>query len=285
MLAESDAYTVAEDETKPDGIGSAADRIPRQHADNAERRVGSQVGVTEPKRRETVAAFDFVMLAATVVTGVSGLLVARFTTLSTWTIVLVALGVILALAVAFTRLTETRWFYLAVAWTVIIALLASGVYIAAKGKQAQGNPIAQNPTSSLPAIRFAPAKIRDVCQVYSGTGTIPRGDDLLIFTSPAGGSYYFEGMAANQGNGTWRSPLVMAGNDPTVISAVLVPEATEKLLRAISIYSDRNTVEAQINSGQLGLVWLLTSLPDSTESIPPLVVHPPKGHSGCPAGY
>ena len=233
------------------------------------------------KRRELLTLSNFITLAATAVATVSGLLVAKF---STWTIALVALGIILALAVGFTELTSTKWFYPAASWTVIIALFVAGPYITAKGKQAQPSPSAQNPASSLPTIRLAQTSAHDVCQVYYGTGTIPQGYDLLIFTSPPGGSYYFEGMAVNQGNGTWSSPLVMAGNEPTVISPVLVRKATGSLLSAISLYSDQNAIEAKINSGKLGLVWLLTGLPESSEDIPSLTVYPPKGLSGCPAG-
>jgi hypothetical protein len=185
-----------------------------------------RAAANERAGREVLTPSNFIVMAATVVAAVSALLVARFTTLSTWTIVLVPLGLVLALEVMFTKLTKIKWFYTAASWAVIIALIVSGFYVTAKGKQAQAGARTQNLTSSLPTLRFAQAKAHDVCQVYYGTGTIPNGYDLLIFENPPGGSYYMEGLAANQGSGRWSSPLLMAGNNPTVISAVLVPAAT-----------------------------------------------------------
>jgi hypothetical protein len=115
--------------------------------------------------------------------------------------------------------------------------------------------------------------------VYYGTGTIPKGYDLLIFDSPPHGDYYLDGLAVNQRSGGWKSPLVMAGNNPTLISAVLVPTTTGTALKNIILYSRDRAVEAKIHKREVS--WLSPSLPFSEEHIPSLSVHPPKGYSGC----
>lgn len=91
-------------------------------------------------------------------------------------------------------------------------------------------------SASLPTLRFVQAKAQDVCQIYHGTGTIPAGYNLIIFENSKDTSYYMEGLAANQRGGGWDSPLVMAANDPTFFSAVLVPTATGNLLTNIFLY-------------------------------------------------
>jgi hypothetical protein len=134
--------------------------------------------------------------------------------------------------------------------------------------------------SGLSTLRFVQASAQDVCQVYYGTGTIPKGYDLLIFDSPPHGDYYLDGLAVNQRRAGWKSPLIMAGNNPTLISAVLVPATTGTSLKEVFPYSQDPTVEAKIRDHRLAL--LTRSLPFSEEHIPSLNVHPPKGNTGCP---
>jgi hypothetical protein len=83
---------------------------------------------------------NFLLVASAVLTVVIALLVARFTELNTWTIVLVSTGVLLALGVMFTRLTETKWFYPVASWAAIFALIAFGVYVADQGRQQRPPP-------------------------------------------------------------------------------------------------------------------------------------------------
>jgi protein-S-isoprenylcysteine O-methyltransferase Ste14 len=60
------------------------------------------------KEKERLTFSNFVLLAATVLTVVIAALVAVLTTVGIWTVLLVAAGCLLALAVAFTALTGMR---------------------------------------------------------------------------------------------------------------------------------------------------------------------------------
>jgi hypothetical protein len=133
----------------------------------------------------------------------------------------------------------------------------------------------------LPTLRFVQAAALHECQTYYGTGTIPSGYSLLIFDSPTlYGAYYLDGEATNQSQGGWLSPLVMTGNDPTFISAVLVPSSSASFVNGIFLTSDKPKVRAEL--GSLGLAWLSHELPPGQESIPPLKANSPLDGSGCP---
>jgi hypothetical protein len=137
--------------------------------------------------------------------------------------------------------------------------------------------------NSLPSLRFVQATALHECQNYYGTGTIPEPKyTLLIFDSPtSNGPYYLDGEAANQPQGGWQSPLVMTGNDPTWISAVLMPSSSANFVDKIFLTSIKPKFEAEL--GSLGLAWLSPVLPPGQESIPPLKVQSPLDGSGCPS--
>jgi hypothetical protein len=137
-------------------------------------------------------------------------------------------------------------------------------------------PLKPSVNNELPKLRFLQPPLQPhECEVYKGTGTIPRGYDLLIFDSPTRhGQYFFDGKAANQPSGGWQTRLVMAGNDPTWVSAVLVPSLAYKFVRSI------RPVPAEVNGKQAN--WVSLSLPSSQEAIPPVSVVPLKNGSGCP---
>ena len=224
--------------------------------------------------REVLTPANFIVVAATVVAAVSALLVARFTTLSTWTIGLVTLGLVLALAVMFTRLTKVKWFYPAAAWTVIIALIASGLYIEAKGKLVQASPRLQlaGETAAAPKLNFvlqSPATV-PWCNtlLLTTTGTVPTGDEILIFDASADSQYNvtspynYDGVAipVNRVPGEWAITPVYIGSrykqnaqgqnvlvggklvgnaDYTVaVFAVLVPDTVGQLLHGVTAYND-----------------------------------------------
>lgn len=133
---------------------------------------------------------------------------------------------------------------------------------------------------SLPTLRFVQAAGLHECQIYYGTGEIPSGYALLVFDAPPYGAYYLDGTAANQPQGGWRSPLIMTGNDPTYISAVLVPSSSARFIEGIFLTSIQPKVEAKVHS--LGLAWDTRTLPPSQEDIPSLTVNSPLDGSGCP---
>jgi hypothetical protein len=142
-------------------------------------------------------------------------------------------------------------------------------------------PTPVNPTEHMPTLRFVQAAGLHECQVYYGTGSRPRGYEILIFDSPSpNGPYYFDGEAIPQGQGGWKTPLVQTGNDPTYISAVLVAPSSADFVDGIYPTSDKPEVRAESQS--LGLTWLARKLPPGLESIPPLEVEPPLDGSACP---
>jgi len=131
-------------------------------------------------------------------------------------------------------------------------------------------------SSPLPRLRFVPVQLvqPQECEVYDGTGTIPKGYYLLIFDSPSpNGQYYWDGIAMNQKSGGWQTPVVMAGNDPTYISAILVTASVYKFVESIMPVPAKQ--DGKYNS------WISLSLPQSLQPIPSLTVLPPKNNSGC----
>lgn len=188
----------------------------------------------------------------------------------------------------------------AIAGIVILALVAARLYQALKSKKLTRwaavdlagigtlcvcitvvlasvfGPLKPSVNNELPELHFVPPPLQPhECKVYKGTGTIPKGYDLLIFDSPARyGQYYWDGRAVNQPSGGWQTPLLMAGNDPTWISAVLVLSSAYKFVGSIRPFP------IEINGKYTS--WISLSLPPSEEAIPPVTVVPLENGSGCP---
>jgi len=138
---------------------------------------------------------------------------------------------------------------------------------------------APSTVNSLPQLRFvgvAPNQPEE-CTTYLGTGSIPAGYSLLIFTSssPTGPYYLTRGVAENLQSGGWRTPLVMSGNDPTYISAVLASSSLANFAQSI------NTVKAYTQTSISNVSWLAASLPPSQETIPYVMVWPTLNGNGC----
>lgn len=190
----------------------------------------------------------------------------------------------------------------AVAGIVILALVAARLYQSLKSKKLTRwaaldlagigalcvcitvvlasvfGPLKPSLNNELLELHFVPPPLQPhECEVYKGTRTIPKGYDLLIFDSPSRhGQYYWDGRAVNQPSGGWQTPLVMAGNDPTWISAVLVPSSVYKFVRSI------RPVPIEVNGKYKYTSWISLSLPPSAEAIPPVTVVPLENGSGCP---
>jgi hypothetical protein len=188
----------------------------------------------------------------------------------------------------------------AIAGIVVLALVAARLYQAFKSKELTRwaaldlagvgtlcacitvvlasvfGPLRPSVNNELPKLRFVSPPLQPhECAVYKGIGTIPKGYDLLIFDSPArNGQYFWDGKAVNQPSGGWQTPLVMAGNDPTWISAILVPFSSYKFVRSI------RPVPTEISGKYTS--WISHSLPLSKETIAPVTVVPLENGSGCP---
>lgn len=138
------------------------------------------------------------------------------------------------------------------------------------------------PASSLQIIRFIGDRTPALCQPYQGTGTIPKGYDLLIFDKPPGGYWYLEGLAHNQPGGGWISPDIHIDSNPMFISASLVPANVGDFLKhKIILYSTKKPIENGIRHKALGLAWLSPTLPHSAEEIKPITVRPTADPGRC----
>ena len=179
---------------------------------------------------------------------------------------------------------ERRW-RLAAEFAVIATLIACVAVVASSWPAAGSRPAAgSTPTHKLPELRFNLHGSPALCQLYDGTGTIPKGYDLLIFDKPVNGKWYLEGRAQNQRSGGWRSSKkIHIDSNPMIISAALVPAATGDFLlhkvRPFSqVKSDRPKIKNRI------IWWLSKTLPPSAETIGVLTVRPPDGlHKKCPS--
>jgi len=111
------------------------------------------------------------------------------------------------------------------------------------------------------------------CQSYYGTGTIPQGDSLLIFDSPADDdwnlerplSYTFHGLANPQPHGGWviNNVEILGPSNAgahAVLFGVLEKDQDAQFVKQIAIYSKYNGSYWRSGSLPLGLGHI-TSLP------------------------
>jgi hypothetical protein len=219
------------------------------------------------------ALSEFILLAATVIGAIVAILLAAFHTLTVWTVVLVIAGFLLALAVAFTGLAETKWFYPAAAWVIVAALIISGIYIAATGTQthseSQSQALGEPPKApELSFVLTSPATV-PWCNAFDLTtkGTVPSGYEILVFDASidaqdnATSPYSYDGVAkpVSRVPGEWViSPLYVGApykqvNGQNILShgkpvsnagytvgifAVLVPDSEGRLLHAVTAYKN-----------------------------------------------
>jgi len=169
---------------------------------------------------------------------------------------------------------EHRW-RLAAELAAAMALIACVAVVAAA-------VAGRRPASSLPVLRFVTDKTPALCQPYYGTGTIPKGYDLLVFEKPADGDWYLEGLARNRPGGGWRSPSIHIDNPRMVISAALVSAAVgDYLLNKVLVFSEDVRDQGKIKARTIA--WLSRTLPPSAEDIGSFTVRPPNGILGaCP---
>jgi hypothetical protein len=251
------------------------DGMDQDQAEPVEAPHADQVDAKGQRNREVLTTSNFILLAAAVLTLVIAALVAIFTTLNTWTIFLVALGVLLALAVTFTRLTQMAWFYPTVSWLMIAALIAGGIYIAVKEKHTQASARSQaaGTTATPPGLHFFASQSPQPvpwCGTFfiTTTGPVPSGYEIVVFDASTDyqynvtSSYYYDG-AATPVNGTpdeWKlfpvyigsrykqnsqgknifvngKPVSNAGY-PVAVFAELVPDTEAQLLHSVTAYND-----------------------------------------------
>jgi hypothetical protein len=181
-------------------------------------------------------------------------------------------GVVLGLAVLFTRLTKIGWSYPAISWVVIVALIATGIYLAIKEKRTQTAAHYQSAgTTTAPKLNFvsqSPATVPWCGTLLTTTGTVPSGYEILIFdastdyqytvTSP----YNYDGVAApvNRVPGEWKifpiyigtrykqnaegtnifvdGKLVSNAGYTVAVFALLVPDTDVQLLQGVTAYKN-----------------------------------------------
>jgi hypothetical protein len=108
--------------------------------------------------------------------------------------VLISAAILMALAMIFTEITSTKWFHAATSWTLICTLLVSGIYLAARGKQANTRqPALAAKTETPPRLDFvltSPATV-PCCDYFDlrTTGTVPDGYEILVFDASTDVNY------------------------------------------------------------------------------------------------
>jgi hypothetical protein len=149
----------------------------------------------EHQIKEALSRSDFVLMAAAVITVAITALIAVYTTVSTWTVILVSAGVLLALAMNFKGLGQARWFSVAAPWTVSAALIVGGIYVtASRDSPGAGlNSRSTNQTAKPPELHFVKASPATVpwCNMFQLTteGTVTRGYEILVFDASADDRY------------------------------------------------------------------------------------------------
>jgi hypothetical protein len=221
------------------------------------------------RSRERLSPSNFLLVAAAVLTVVIAALVAVLTTVSGWTITLVAAGIVLFLAVFFTGLTESKWFPRAAAVALVIILIVAGFLIPRIHERHE------IPAPVLSFVKNSPATV-PWCNVFNLTvqGPIPHGYQILVFDASTDsqfkvtGSYDYDGTArpVSRIPGEWVTPFVYPGSRykeddkgnkilkngkpivnvgyPVTVFAWLVPDS-----------------DAQIIEGVEAAAWGLKSLP------------------------
>jgi hypothetical protein len=137
----------------------------------------------------------------------------------------------------------------------------------------------QRTATPLPELHFVEVTYiqPQECRDYLGTGTIPAGYGLLIFDSGSpDGPYYLDGPAENLPTGGWTTPLVMAGNDPTYISAILVSSSVANFAHSVTLVPMKKARQGRIS-------WIAYHLPLSSLPISPVKVWPTLNGNGCPS--
>ena len=140
-----------------------------------------------------------------------------------------------------------------------LSALAAGVLIGLKVGEASSSP-------HFPLLRFAPGadpQARQCRYQGKGTGSIPSGYMLEIFTSKTGiGPYISVGSASDTpGSGSWLTNQLTLGSDPTWISAVLVPQDYGAYIASIRVGGSSNSWK-----------YYSESLPPGIEVIQPIEV-------------
>lgn len=232
--------------------------------------------VDELKEKERLTFSNFILLAAAVLTVVMTVLAAVFATVSFWTVLPVTASFLLALAVAFTGLTETRWFYPIATWVVIVALFASGVYIAARGKQSDAGQLTSKVVKVLKLhfVLTSPATV-PWCKSFllTTTGSVPRGYEILVFDASTDAQYdvtslyHYDGAAVpvERVAGEWmitsvyigsqykqnargqnvlrnRKPVSNEGYTVAVV-ALLVPDSDGNLLQSVMAHDSKRLLK------------------------------------------
>jgi hypothetical protein len=149
----------------------------------------------EHQIKEPLSRSDFVLLAAAVITVAITALIAVYTTVSTWTVILVSAGVLLALAMNFKGLGQARWLSVTAPWTVSAALIVGGIYItASRNPPGAGlNSSSTKHTARPPELHFVKASPATVpwCNMFQLTtkGTVPGGYEILVFDASTDDKY------------------------------------------------------------------------------------------------
>jgi Ca2+/Na+ antiporter len=137
-------------------------------------------------------------------------------------------------------------FVYAVAFSASIIVLM--IFIS-RAKSAPQTPV--HNFSPIRSLNFSPASgTIPWCSTFDGSGSIPRGDSLLIFDSPADSAgnlltpveYGFHGTANNLPNGTWRIGQVQIltqnksdNGKRSILFGVLVTNQDAKFVKSITL--------------------------------------------------
>jgi hypothetical protein len=166
---------------------------------------------------------------------------------------------------------QGRAIVIAATITAVSATLASVLTLVATSRTASPSKTstAARVTKPPPVLTFVLTAHSRVpwCQYYEGTGTIPSGSALLIFSTPADPNgnptspphYSFDEEAIQMSTGHWRTEPLQIGvkgqaNFSVDIVGVLVAEGVYKYLNSIS-YRDLGLISTNLPPG------LVTSLP------------------------
>jgi hypothetical protein len=191
-------------------------------------------------------------------------------------IMVTAIALAAIMAKRFLKLSGIRAISAFVLPAVLVGLLGTAV-----GWQLGRNPSAESTTKPEPnvsassSLHFSEHSYVDVpyCESYFGTGTIPMGDSLLIFDSPADDNwnlkqpvnYTFHGLADPQPHGWVINNVEILGPSNAgahaVLFGVLEKNQDAKFVQKVAIYSKSK-----------GSYWRSGSLPFGLGRIAPLPV-------------
>jgi len=181
-------------------------------------------GTPKSLGKDVLGRSDFVRLTAAVITVAITGLVAVYTTISTWTVILVSAGILIALAVNFKGLSQARWFSASVPWMLSAVLVIGGITITAarNAPRAHGSANLPKPQPSprvIAHIRFIeprPHQKVPQCPRITLAGVIPRGMSLWIMVVPninyGADDYWYGQIAADNGLDVWSAREVSIGS-------------------------------------------------------------------------